>query len=132
MDKTLNFIKICAVTTGIAVGDLLGGFDMFIRILLIMIALDYITGVLKAIYTKTLDSSIGFKGIIKKVTALIMVVVAVQIDCAVGTEQALRVGTIFFFIANEGISILENASAMDMPIPSQIKNALNKFKGDEK
>ncbi|HAN09355.1 MAG TPA: holin [Clostridiales bacterium] len=134
MDKQneiLNTIKILAGTTGMFVSELMGGWDMFLKALLLMIIIDYATGVLKAIYLKELSSEIGYKGIIKKVVMLLVVVIACQIDALVGTDNALRTGTIFFWIANEGISILENAAKMGVPVPKQVKDALLKLKNEQ-
>ncbi|OGO86190.1 MAG: hypothetical protein A2Y22_08710 [Clostridiales bacterium GWD2_32_59] len=113
------------------VSELMGGWDMFLKALLLMIIIDYATGVLKAIYLKELSSEIGYKGIIKKVVMLLVVVIACQIDALVGTDNALRTGTIFFWIANEGISILENAAKMGVPVPKQVKDALLKLKNEQ-
>jgi len=130
-NEILNTIKILAGTTGMFVSELMGGWDMFLKALLLMIIIDYATGVLKAIYLKELSSEIGYKGIIKKVVMLLVVVIACQIDALVGTDNALRTGTIFFWIANEGISILENAAKMGVPVPKQVKDALLKLKNEQ-
>jgi len=127
-NETINYIKICAGAIGIFIGGLLGGYDMFLKVLLIMIIIDYITGILKAIYLKQVSSEIGYKGIIKKIVMLLVVVLACQIDNVLGTQNALRIGTIMFWIANEGVSILENAAKMDLPIPKQIKEVLLKLR----
>ncbi len=91
--------------------------------LLILIVLDYVTGLLKAIYNKQLSSEIGFKGIIKKVLLLIVVGVSVLVQNNFGIP-AIREIVIMFFAINEAISLLENASQMGLPIPEKLKNTL--------
>ena len=101
---------------------------MALKVLVFMTIIDYITGILKAMYTKTLSSEIGYHGIIRKVTIFILVAVAFQLDCVLGTNNAIRFATIMFYIGNEGVSLLENAVAMDLPIPKQLKDVLSKAK----
>lgn len=106
----------------------LGGWDTAIQILLVMIVLDYLTGVLKSIFNKKLNSTVGAKGIVKKCGYLIVVAVGVIIDKLIGNTGAIRTVIIYFFVANEGISIIENWGAMGLPIPDVIKNTLEKIK----
>lgn len=130
MKYIINFVT-GTVFTGISY--LLGGWDMTIKILLIMIVLDYITGVFKAIYNKKLNSEVGIKGVIKKVGYLIIVAVSVEIDRMMGDTGAIRNIVIYFFVANEGISVVENWGAMGLPMPQAIMDALEqiKQKGDK-
>lgn len=130
MKYIINFVT-GTVFTGISY--LLGGWDMAIKILLIMIVLDYITGVFKAIYNKKLNSEVGIKGVIKKVGYLIIVAVSVEIDRMMGDTGAIRNIVIYFFVANEGISVVENWGAMGLPMPQAIMDALEqiKQKGDK-
>lgn len=100
-----------------------GGIDTLIITLVTFMAIDYVTGVIKAIYEKRLSSSIGFKGIIKKVFMLIMVGVAVSLGNIMPVEVPLREVTVMFFIANEGFSILENAAGI-IPLPQKLKSVL--------
>ena len=121
MDKLFNF---SAITGGIVGGFLckmFGGYDILLKALIAFIILDYITGVLKAIYTKTLSSETGFKGLIRKFLILIVVVVAVTIEGVLGDAIPIREITITFFLCNEGISLLENASEF-IPIPEKLKS----------
>ena len=121
MDKLFN---LSAITGGIAGGFLckmFGGYDILLKALIAFIVLDYITGVLKAIYTKTLSSETGFKGLIRKFLILIVVVVAVTIEGVLGDAIPIREITITFFLCNEGISLLENASEF-IPIPEKLKS----------
>ena len=102
----------------------LGGWDKALEIMLILIVLDYLTGLLKAIYNKKLNSSVGLKGIIKKIGYLIIVALSVLLDKVVGNTGAIRTLVIYFFVANEGISIIENWGAMGLPLPDKLKETL--------
>ena len=103
---------------------LLGGIDVALQCLLVAIALDYVSGVIKAYTTKTLSSSIGFKGIVKKVGLLLLVMVSVLVDYVTGQTGAVRTLVIYYFVANEGLSIIENLSIAGVPIPKGLKKAL--------
>lgn len=111
---------------------LLGGFDVAIICLLISIVLDYISGIIKAYITKQLSSEIGFKGIIKKVAMLLIVMLAVLIDRVTGESGAIRTLVIYYFVANEGLSIIENLGEAGVPIPSIIKDSLKVLKKESK
>lgn len=116
----------CAVVLGIVGGvisSFLGGWDNLIIALITMIVLDYVTGVIKAVYTKRLSSEIGYKGIVKKLLMLVIVALAVCISRVLPDGIMIREITIFFFIANEGVSILENAAEI-IPLPKQLKSIL--------
>ncbi len=119
-----------AVATG-ALASALGGWDVWLRVLVFFIVLDYITGVLAALYNKELDSSVGHMGIIKKVFILCLVAVAYQLDALVGTT-IIRVAVIGFYIGTEGLSILENAIKAGLNVPDRLKDALVQIKGVEK
>lgn len=132
MDKHL----LCAVfgTVSTIIYQLLGVVDNPLTTLLIFMAIDYFTGLLVAYFgkskkTKTgkLNSAVGFKGIAKKVMMLCLVSLAFRCDLLLGFNY-IRLGTIFAFIANEGISIIENAIALDIPIPTPIKKAIEIIK----
>ena len=102
--------------------------------MLVFIALDYISGIIKAYTNKELSSKIGFRGILKKVGVLIIVAVGVLVDRITGDSGAVRSLVIYYFVANEGLSIIENLSQTGLPIPKSIKNALKilKDQGDGK
>lgn len=121
MKETIDTIS-SFILTGLVF--LLGGFDIALQCLLIAIALDYISGIAKAFTTKTLSSSIGFKGILKKIGVLLLVMVAVLIDNVTGQTGAIRTLVIYYFVANEGLSIIENLSIAGVPIPKTLKKAL--------
>lgn len=103
---------------------LLGGLDIAMQCLLIAIVLDYISGIIKAFVTKQLSSKIGFKGIIKKVALLLIVMLGVLVDRVTGDTGAIRTLIIYYFVANEGLSIVENLSIAGVPIPKGLKKAL--------
>ena len=96
--------------------------------LLVAIAIDYVSGIIKAFTSKTLDSRIGFRGIVKKVGVLCIVALAVLLDRITGESGAIRTLVIYYFVANEGLSIVENLSIAGLPIPQTIKKALRALK----
>lgn len=120
----------CSIVAGISTGlvYLWGGFDVALQCLLIAIALDYISGIIKAFVLKQLSSSIGLKGILKKVGILVVVALAVLIDRVTGESGAVRTLVIYYFVANEGLSIIENVGLAGLPIPKSIKEALEALK----
>lgn len=123
MEKIFNWISVVAgVLGGIAV-KLLGGWDILIITLITFVVFDYITGFIKAIYTKELSSEIGYKGIIKKVMILILVVVSCVLDRLTGSVIPVRETVIMFFAVNEGLSIIENISEV-IPVPEKLKDIL--------
>ena len=121
---------ICSILAGIGTGlvYLWGGFDVAMQCLLIAIALDYVSGIIKAFVLKELSSTVGFRGILKKVGILVVVALAVLIDRVTGESGAIRTLVIYYFVANEGLSILENAGKAGLPIPHSIKEALQALK----
>ena len=110
----------------------LGGFDMIIITLIIFVAMDYLTGVMKPIVNKERSSEIGFKGIFKKVLIFFMVGIATQLDIILPTDIGIRYIVIIFYIINEGLSILENASLLGLKIPQKIKDTLSILKNNQK
>ena len=123
MTKLFNWISIVGGVVGGFLARYLGGYDDILRVLVILVVLDYITGVLKAISTKTLSSSVGFKGLVKKILIFAVVATAVSVQIIVGDTVPLREIVIIFFICNEAISLLENASEF-IPIPAQLREVL--------
>lgn len=130
MAKIFNSFSIVGGIVGGFLCDFLGGWDVILKALVALVILDYATGVLKAIYTKTLSSSIGFKGLIRKIVIFIVVATAVIIQTVVGDAVPLREIVIIFFICNEGISLLENASEF-VPIPDKLKETLIQLRNKE-
>lgn len=108
---------------------LFGGFDSLVLSLIIVMAIDYITGVCKGIYYKKLNSTIGLKGILKKFGYLLIVILATLFDNIIHDESmAIRALVIYFFISNEAISILENWGSLGLPLPKKIFDVFEKLK----
>lgn len=123
----LVWAKIQAAVTALGgwLGYFLGGMDGLLIALLVFMALDYITGVMCAIVDKQLSSAVGFKGICKKVLILLLVSVANIVDVhVVGSGSALRGAVVAFYLSNEGVSLLENAAHIGLPIPERLKEIL--------
>ena len=110
---------------------LVGGWDVALQCLVIAIALDYISGLMKAYINKTLSSKIGMRGLIKKLGLLIIVMVGTLVDRTTGNTGAVRTLVIYYFVANEGLSILENLGQSGIPIPQSVKKALKALKNQE-
>jgi toxin secretion/phage lysis holin len=111
-------------------GWYLGGLDGLLYALIAFAVVDYITGVLRAVVEKNLSSRIGAKGIAKKVAIFLVVGIGHLADVyLLGDGGAVRSAVIFFYIANEGVSLLENATAIGLPVPEQLKNALAQLHG---
>lgn len=126
----MKLTKIIFSIIGGTFGALFGGFDMLLITLALFVVMDYLAGIMKAIISKNISSSIGFKGIFKKILIFFMVGVAVRIDMLLGTNE-LRYLVLVFYIINEGISIIENAGTIGLPIPDKIKSVLNELKNKE-
>ncbi len=109
---------------------IIGGCDILFKTLLVFIIIDYITGILRAIYTKKLSSKIGAKGIIKKVGYIFIVILAALLDKLLNSTGNIRNIVIYMFIANEGISILENWTNMGIKIPKILKDKFNDINKD--
>ena len=113
-------------------GYFVGGMDGMLTALIILMAIDYVTGVMCAIADKTLSSAVGFKGICRKVLILMLVGIANIIDVnVVGSGSALRGAVICFYLSNEGLSLLENAAHLGLPVPDKLKNVLSQLHGRE-
>ena len=111
-------------------GYVLGGMDGLMIALIIFMVLDYITGLMCAIVDKKLSSAVGFKGICKKVLILMLVGVANVVDIhIVGTGSALRSAVVCFYLSNEGVSMLENAAHLGLPVPDKLKGILAQLHG---
>jgi toxin secretion/phage lysis holin len=107
---------------------LFGGYDAILQALIALVVLDYITGVLAAYYEQKLNSEVGFKGIAKKICIFMLVAMATLLDSSSGlSEPILRTAVIMFFIANEGLSILENSGRLGVPLPDVLRQALEKL-----
>ena len=118
-------VQIAFAAVGGFLGWFLGGADGFLYTLIAFVALDYVTGVMCAIVEKKLSSEVGFKGICRKVLIFLLVGVANLLDVYVlGEAAVLRTAVIFFYLSNEGVSMLENAGRLGLPIPQKLKDVL--------
>lgn len=123
-------IQIAVTALGGWLGYSLGGMDGMLIALIVFMVLDYITGVMCAIVDKQLSSEVGFKGICRKVLILMLVGVSNLVDLhVVGTGSALRSAVICFYLTNEGLSLLENAGHIGLPIPDKLKDTLAQLHG---
>ncbi len=105
-----------------------GGSDGLLYALLVFVSMDYITGVMCAIADQKLSSAVGFRGICKKVLLFLLVGIANVLDVnVIGTGSALRTAVIFFYLSNEGVSLLENATHLGLPIPEKLKTVLEQL-----
>lgn len=125
MKNVWNWIQVALSALGGGIGWFLGGLDGFLYALIAFVVIDYITGVMCAIVDKKLSSNVGFRGIFRKVLIFVMVGIGNLIDTQlIGSGEALRTAVIFFYISNEGVSLLENAAHIGLPIPKKLKDVL--------
>lgn len=125
MKEFWNSIQLVFAMIGGWLGYFLGGYDGLLYALIVFMVVDYITGVMCAIVDKKLSSAVGFKGICRKVLILMLVGIANLLDVQViGTGSVLRTAVIFFYLSNEGVSLLENAAHLGLPIPEKLKAVL--------
>lgn len=122
-----NWTKLFCATVITLISQIFGGFDLLFKTLLFCMVADYITGILCAIYEKKLNSKTGFRGIIKKAVILIITALAAMAG-RIAEFNGLRDMVIGFYIANESLSILENAAKMDVPVVNKLKNILEQLK----
>ena len=128
MKEFWNTIQLIFSAVGGWLGYFLGGCDGLLYAPIAFVVIDYITGVMCAIINKQLSSEVGFKGIFRKVLIFLLVGIANIIDVQViGTGAVLRTAVIFFYISNEGVSLLENAGHLGLPIPEKIKTVLEQL-----
>ena len=128
MKEFWNTIQFIFTGIGGWIGYFLGGCDGLLYALIAFVVIDYITGVMCAINDKKLSSAVGFKGICRKVLIFLLVGIAQILDVnVIGTGSVLRTAIIFFYISNEGVSLLENAAHLRLPIPEKIKDVLEQL-----
>lgn len=128
MKEFWNTIQLIFTAVGGWLGYFLGGCDGLLYALIAFVVIDYITGVMCAVINRELSSAVGFKGIFRKVLIFLLVGIANIIDVQViGTGAVLRTAVIFFYISNEGVSLLENAGHLGLPIPEKIKTVLGQL-----
>lgn len=123
MEKLFNWISIMGGIIGGTLAYWMGGWDTLLKTIVFLAVLDYITGWIKGIYHKQLSSEIGFKGLLKKIVMFIVIAVAYAIQLLVKEAIPLREVVIMFYIANEALSLLENAAEF-IPVPDKLKEVL--------
>ena len=128
MKEFWNTIQLVFAAIGGWLGYFLGGCDGLLIALVVFVAADYITGVMCAIADHKLSSAVGFKGICRKVLIFLLVGIANILDVQViGTGSVLRTAVIFFYISNEGVSLVENAAHLGLPVPDKLKDVLEQL-----
>ncbi len=130
MKEFWNTIQLIFAAIGGWLGYFLGGCDGLLYALIAFVVIDYATGVMCAISDHTLSSEIGFRGICRKVLIFLLVGIANILDIHVlGNGSVLRTAVIFFYISNEGVSLLENAAHLGLPVPEKVKDVLEQLHG---
>lgn len=133
MENLLNYFKIIIAALGTGITWLFGTWDTALVVLVCFMVLDYFTGVLRAWTNKEVSSDIGLKGIARKAVIFVVLIVAVLLDRLLNTDAwVFRTLICYFYIANEGISLLENCAGLGLPIPDKLKDALVQLKDGEK
>ena len=128
MKEFWNIIQLIFTAVGGWLGYFLGGCDGLLVALVVFVTVDYLTGVMCAIEDKTLSSEVGFKGICRKVIIFMLVGIGHILDVnVIGTGSVLRTAIIFFYLSNEGVSLLENAAHLGLPIPEKLKDVLEQL-----
>ena len=133
MEKLFDYIKLLVIALGTGFSWLFGVWDIPIVTLVIFMVLDQLTGVIRGYVNKELSSDVGLKGIARKCVILIILIVAVMLDRLLNTGSWMfRTMVAYFYIANEGISLLENCASLGAPIPEKLKHALIQLKEGKK
>ena len=127
MENIITGIKFACGVIAAILSNIFGGLDALFTALLICIIIDYVTGIMAAIYEKKLNSEVGFRGILKKIAILCIVVLAHELEVVVGIG-GIRDLAVGFYIANEGISILENSAKMNVPVAKNLAGILEQLK----
>lgn len=132
LKEIVGYCQLGFAAVGGALGWFIGGLDGFLYALIAFVVIDYLTGLLAAGVQKKLSSEVGFKGIAKKIAIFLLVGIANIIDVdVIKNGTALRTAVIFFYLSNEGLSILENAGNIGLPIPEKLKTMLAQLKDKE-
>ena len=133
MKDVWNVVQVVFAAVGGGIGWFFGELDGFFYALLAFVVIDYLTGVMCAIADRSLSSEVGFRGIFRKVLIFVMVGAGHILDAQViGSGDALRAAVIFFYISNEGVSLLENAAHIGLPVPEKLKDVLAQLHDREK
>lgn len=128
MKEFWNIIQLIFTAVGGWLGYFLGGFDGLLYALLVFVVLDYLTGVMCAISDKKLSSAVGFKGICRKVLIFALVGIGHLLDThVIGSGSILRTAITFFYLSNEGLSLIENAAYLGLPIPAKLRTILEQL-----
>ena len=128
MKEFWNWTQAAIAAAGGGLGYFLGGWDGFLYALLAFVVIDYITGLMCAVLDKKLSSEVGFRGIFKKVLIFSLVAIGNIVDQSViGDGSVIRTAVIFFYLSNEGVSILENAAHIGLPVPQKLKDILEQL-----
>ena len=128
MKEFWNAIQFIFAALGGWLGWFLGGCDGLLYALIAFVVVDYITGVMCAVVDKRLSSEVGFKGIFKKILIFLLVGIANLLDVnIIGNGSVLRTAAIFFYLSNEGVSLLENATHLGLPVPEKLKSVLQQL-----
>jgi toxin secretion/phage lysis holin len=128
----VNMLQLIFAVIGGYIGYFLGGWDGFLYALIAFVAIDYLTGVMVAVLEKRLSSEVGARGIFKKVLIFALVAVAHIVDAEfIKAGSAIRTAVIFFYLSNEGISILENTAKIGLPIPEKLKMVLEQLNKED-
>ena len=132
MKDIINTMQIVIAAIGGYIGYFLGGLDGFLYALIAFVVIDYLTGIMVAVLESKLSSEVGFRGIFKKVLIFSLVAVGHIIDAQlIKTGSAIRTAVIFFYLSNEGISILENTAKIGLPIPQKLKAVLEQLNKED-
>ena len=133
MKNSINFIQAVFTAIGGYIGWFLGGYDGLVLALVAFVVIDYITGLMAAVIEKKLSSSIGFRGIFKKVLIFSLVGIGHIIDYyLIEKGSAVRTAVIFFYLSNEGLSIIENASKVGLPIPEKLRVVFTELRREDR
>jgi toxin secretion/phage lysis holin len=127
MEGFFTWLRVAFAILGGTITAFLGGWDMALQVLVLFVVLDYITGLIAAWYEKRLDSRVGFRGIAKKILLFVPIAICYALDRVLG-QEILRSLAIFFYIANEGLSIVENLGRAGVPVPDALGEALEQMK----
>lgn len=129
MEKYLNTLSVMTGVIGGTIVGLLGGMDNILHVLIFLVGVDFLTGLAKAWKLKEISSEIGFEGLLKKVLIFVVIAVAVEAQKIVGNSIPIREIVIMFYVANEGISFLENISVF-LPLPDKLKEVFQQIRND--
>lgn len=127
MDNLASWLRYVVAALGGAATAIFGGWDVFLQVLVAFMVLDYVTGVVAAYQEKKLDSNVGWRGITRKLLVFVVVAVAHLLDTALG-QELFRGLVIWFYVANEGLSVTENLGRAGVPIPAPLRAALESLK----